>query len=57
MTSWRMEGENIRPIKTIKLHGHPVVSSCQSNEGMFMGVGCSDGTVKIINTRFNIYLF
>lgn len=56
MTSWRMEGDNIKPIKTTKVHSHPVVSSCQSNEGMFMGVGCSDGKVKIINTRFNILI-
>ena len=54
MTSWRMEGDNIKPIKTTKVHSHPVVSSCQSNEGMFMGVGCSDGTVKIINTRLDV---
>jgi hypothetical protein len=23
---------------------------------MFMGVGCSDGTVKIINTRLNVWI-
>lgn len=51
MTCWKMESDNIRPIKTIKIHGHPVVSNCLSKEGMFLGVGCSDGTVKIINTR------
>ncbi|CAD8055840.1 unnamed protein product [Paramecium sonneborni] len=51
MTSWRIENDNIKPLKTIKVHGHPVVSNCQSKDGMFIGIGCSDGTVKIINSR------
>ncbi|CAK69340.1 unnamed protein product (macronuclear) [Paramecium tetraurelia] len=51
MTSWRIENDNIKPLKTIKIHGHPVVSTCQSKEGIFIGIGCSDGTVKIINAR------
>ncbi|CAD8131677.1 unnamed protein product [Paramecium octaurelia] len=51
MTSWRIENDNIKPLKTIKIHGHPVVTTCQSKEGMFIGIGCSDGTVKIINAR------
>ncbi|CAD8150617.1 unnamed protein product [Paramecium pentaurelia] len=51
MTCWRIDNDNIKPLKTIKVHGHPVTSTCQSKEGMFIGIGCSDGTVKIINAR------
>lgn len=28
MTCWRIDNDNIKPLKTIKVHGHPVTSTC-----------------------------
>jgi len=56
MTVWTLDGENINPKKTIKIHNHPVVTVANSRDGLFLGVGCSDGCVKIINTRYSYYL-
>lgn len=52
MTVWKFDGDYAKPIKTVKVHGHPVVTTCQSKDGMFLGVGCSDGCAKVINTRY-----
>eukprot|EP01016_Furgasonia_blochmanni_P055334 TRINITY_DN9234_c0_g3_i5.p2 TRINITY_DN9234_c0_g3~~TRINITY_DN9234_c0_g3_i5.p2 ORF type:complete len:157 (+),score=14.65 TRINITY_DN9234_c0_g3_i5:111-581(+) len=49
-TVWRLN-ENLDPVKTIKLDNWPISASCLSEDGLYMGIGTSEGSAKIITLR------
>ena len=47
-----MSENSIDLVKTIKVHHTAISASCISKEGMFLGLGGSDGASKIVNLRY-----
>ncbi|KAL4450376.1 hypothetical protein ABPG74_009082 [Tetrahymena malaccensis] len=52
LTKWEMDSENITPVVTIKAHHQPISACTMSKEGLFIGLGGCDGSVKIANLRY-----
>lgn len=50
LTFWKMN-ENMDAEKTFKIHDNPVSCTNLQQEGLYLGVGASDGAVKIVNVR------